>query len=139
MDLDPHTFRRDYMARLANLTVNRTPIIRNFSMGALSSIHVRLLSPNAALLPREQGDWGTSETRTTPASGEAVTPPYACVSVRISRAQHLATQSAASWDAAQGDLRRCPYTSTSRRSVAIMRRNLLTSPQIRGPLSRACE
>ena len=30
--LDPHMFRRDYMARLANLTVNSRPIIQSLSM-----------------------------------------------------------------------------------------------------------
>ena len=30
--LDPNTFRRDYMTRLANLTVNSRPIIQSLSM-----------------------------------------------------------------------------------------------------------
>ena len=36
VDLDPHTFRRDYMARLANLTVNCLLIIEGLWLGAMS-------------------------------------------------------------------------------------------------------
>ena len=32
--MDPHTFRRDYSLRLADLTINSRPIIQNLSMFA---------------------------------------------------------------------------------------------------------